>query len=237
MIDKVLKNKNSKYCFVDDRAIFLDREKDRYQYLGKRQSLVLKQLTDFEKKQSSHLPHLENQPLVKNVIDDLVSKNLLTTQHENGSSLTPTTHTKPRSSIYDVYWRRIFSLTALFKLSVCYVLMRRRFQRQTLFQITADAEKIKCRSIKKYSGQDIKNITKKAKEYIDSRFYIYSYYDKCFFDSYLFFLCFSIERIPVDWVFGVNLYPFKAHCWIEYKGIVLNDHLERVSDFTPIYVI
>lgn len=35
-------------------------------------------------------------------------------------------------------------------------------------------------------------------------------------------------------VFAVRLQPFKAHCWVEYRGAIVNDRLERVRHFTPI---
>lgn len=40
--------------------------------------------------------------------------------------------------------------------------------------------------------------------------------------------------IHADWVFGVQTYPFEAHCWVEYQGVVLSDTLEHVRWYTPI---
>lgn len=37
-----------------------------------------------------------------------------------------------------------------------------------------------------------------------------------------------------DIVFGVTLDPFFAHCWVQHRGLILNDTLDRVSEFTPI---
>ncbi len=38
-------------------------------------------------------------------------------------------------------------------------------------------------------------------------------------------------------VFGVQLRPFTAHCWLQDGAIVLNDTIEHCSAFTPILVI
>ncbi|HEX3423755.1 MAG TPA: lasso peptide biosynthesis B2 protein [Sphingomicrobium sp.] len=38
-------------------------------------------------------------------------------------------------------------------------------------------------------------------------------------------------------VFGVKLDPFAAHCWIESRDTVLNDHPERVGRFTRVRTI
>ena len=41
----------------------------------------------------------------------------------------------------------------------------------------------------------------------------------------------------VDMVFGVSVRPFRAHCWVEHSGVVLNDTVEGVRRYTPILVI
>jgi hypothetical protein len=42
--------------------------------------------------------------------------------------------------------------------------------------------------------------------------------------------------VSASWVFGVQTFPFEAHCWVEYRGVVLNDTLEHSRWFTPIAV-
>ena len=38
--------------------------------------------------------------------------------------------------------------------------------------------------------------------------------------------------VQVDLVFGVTTDPFSAHCWVQHDGVVLNDHLDPVRNFT-----
>jgi hypothetical protein len=38
-------------------------------------------------------------------------------------------------------------------------------------------------------------------------------------------------------VFGVSTWPFSAHCWVQWGGVVLNDRLQRVRRFTPILAV
>lgn len=38
------------------------------------------------------------------------------------------------------------------------------------------------------------------------------------------------------WVFGVATWPFRAHCWLQIDDMVLDDDVERVRAFTPIFV-
>lgn len=37
-----------------------------------------------------------------------------------------------------------------------------------------------------------------------------------------------------EWVFGVRTWPFRAHCWLEHSGMVLNDDPDVVRAYTPI---
>lgn len=49
-------------------------------------------------------------------------------------------------------------------------------------------------------------------------------------------MCFLQQRgLGADWVFGVRLWPFTAHCWVQLDGICLNDDVERLTSYTPIY--
>lgn len=43
------------------------------------------------------------------------------------------------------------------------------------------------------------------------------------------------RRFPADLVFGVRLRPFEAHCWLQHGPILLNDRVENVRLFTPIF--
>ncbi len=53
--------------------------------------------------------------------------------------------------------------------------------------------------------------------------------------SSMLLLCYLRRHgIHAQWVFGVQTFPFEAHCWVEYDGVVLNDTLEHVCWYTPI---
>lgn len=40
--------------------------------------------------------------------------------------------------------------------------------------------------------------------------------------------------LHADWVFGVRLYPFMAHCWVQIDDLCLNDDVERLAAYTPL---
>lgn len=41
--------------------------------------------------------------------------------------------------------------------------------------------------------------------------------------------------LRADWVFGVRLFPFMAHCWVQADDLCLNDDVERLTAYSPIY--
>ncbi len=59
----------------------------------------------------------------------------------------------------------------------------------------------------------------------------------CLFDSLALLKFLARYGQYPRWVFGVQLGPFGAHCWVQSGDIVLNDTVERVRSYTPIMVI
>ena len=47
----------------------------------------------------------------------------------------------------------------------------------------------------------------------------------------------SRRGVAADWVFGVNTWPFVAHCWLQTGDLVIGDRIERVRLYTPIMVV
>ncbi|AOH87264.1 hypothetical protein AWL63_24245 (plasmid) [Sphingomonas panacis] len=49
----------------------------------------------------------------------------------------------------------------------------------------------------------------------------------------------TLARAGCDFnlVIGVRSGPFGAHCWIQQRSVILNDQLDRVRDFVPIFVL
>jgi hypothetical protein len=59
---------------------------------------------------------------------------------------------------------------------------------------------------------------------------------RCLFSSLSLLHFLHANGVRVYWVFGVQLSPFAAHCWLQRGPVVINDRLERVRRFTPIMV-
>jgi hypothetical protein len=59
----------------------------------------------------------------------------------------------------------------------------------------------------------------------------------CLFDSLALVEFLARYGVFPQWVFGVKLEPFGAHCWVQDGSTILNDTVEYVRKFTPIMVI
>jgi len=59
----------------------------------------------------------------------------------------------------------------------------------------------------------------------------------CLYRSMLLLGYLRARGLSASWVFGVQTWPFEAHCWLQAGEVVLDDHLEHVCGFTPILVL
>lgn len=62
-------------------------------------------------------------------------------------------------------------------------------------------------------------------------------HEACRFRSLALIRFLSLFGVAADWVFGVRLSPFGAHCWVEHDGTVLNDYSDNIFEYTPIMKI
>lgn len=60
---------------------------------------------------------------------------------------------------------------------------------------------------------------------------------KCLVRSFVLRRLLARRGHPCDWVFGVRLWPFAAHCWLQAGEVALDDIPERLAPYTPILVV
>lgn len=67
--------------------------------------------------------------------------------------------------------------------------------------------------------------------------FVFSTRDACRYTSLALLHYLATTGFYADWVFGVRLSPFSAHCWLESNGLVLTDEIFTVREFAPIMVV
>jgi len=59
---------------------------------------------------------------------------------------------------------------------------------------------------------------------------------ECLWRSFLTLNVLRRAGVSVAWIFGVQTWPFRAHCWLQRGDLVLNDGAEYVGGYRPILV-
>ncbi|MBA4010993.1 MAG: hypothetical protein C0481_03930 [Phenylobacterium sp.] len=59
----------------------------------------------------------------------------------------------------------------------------------------------------------------------------------CLYRSWLLLAFLRRRGVSATWVFGVQTYPFEAHCWLQAGDLVLDDYVEHVRGFAPILAL
>lgn len=97
-------------------------------------------------------------------------------------------------------------------------------------------EQVRARKVQVGTGSGMEEVRRYAEIFHRIRpFYNKGY--RCLFDS-LALITFLADRGSVaDWIFGVQLRPFGAHCWITRDDTLLNESAEYAQQFTPIMCV
>ena len=59
----------------------------------------------------------------------------------------------------------------------------------------------------------------------------------CMFRSFHLLHYLRAKQLDAAWVFGVELYPFRAHCWLACGDRVVGDAAHRLEPYQPILII
>jgi Transglutaminase-like superfamily len=59
----------------------------------------------------------------------------------------------------------------------------------------------------------------------------------CLYRSCLLLAFLRQSGLSASWIFGVQTFPFEAHCWLQADDLVLDDDIEHVSSLAPILAL
>ena len=60
---------------------------------------------------------------------------------------------------------------------------------------------------------------------------------KCLLSSYALLHFLAAHGLRADWVFGVQLFPFRAHCWVASGDLLLNELRHCIEDYAVIWTV
>jgi len=110
-------------------------------------------------------------------------------------------------------------------------LARFRFQGRSVAKLAAIAQTLGARKPSaEFTRQQLANLFRYLLALTPFR-------PKCLLGSFA--LLHFLDRYghAADWVFGVQLFPFRAHCWIAADGALLNELKHSIEDFQVIWVV
>lgn len=216
------------YCEVSGALVFLDARNDRYLMLDRRQAALFHRLRGEADSES-----------VSALAKRLVSSGILIQRREQTGTLDPFRWATPNSTISDLEtagFSDAFLSTGTFRMAQAFAVCL-AFKRTThISSILSAARSWKMNAASKSATIGV-SIDAVVYRFNTLSPLFYSSYDACLFRSILLLRYLTLHGVLADLVFGVRLSPFAAHCWIQHRRKVLNDHLESAASFTPILAV
>lgn len=211
------------FCWVADRAVFLDTRRDRYFCLGPSTEGIFRGLC------------AEEAPTTSDV-SSLVALKVIEAFEGDGAPLHAATHIKPTRSALEGT-SRIKGLDAglVVEGALALASARRRLRQLPLFDI------IKRRRARTPLSEDASALATEDTLELATAFSIARRIvplpSRCLADSLALLDILARRGLAGELVFAVRLNPFAAHCWVQAGQVVLNDTVESVQRHTEILVV
>lgn len=210
---------NLHFCLVDDRAIFLDIDRDRYFYLP---------------------PKLEDAFLdvaAGNLSDGddrarpLLQQGLLRSVPEPAWPIAALRPDPPLRDLGVEDASQVF-LPLMARSVATQLFCAWAIRQRPLARIVADLRRPPRAALKSFEASE-RRVRAIRRSFVATQMVLRPH-DRCLAQSMAFLrLCKYTGFVPAL-LFGVRINPFTAHCWIQHGSLVLNDEAERVRSFTPI---
>lgn len=217
------------FCFRGDAAVFLDVKQDDYTLMAAPLSAALRALAANEGRAAS----CDSGEALK----DLLDGGLLTRDRSAGRTVAPTriapagklllpTETMPTARMSARHaWRfLVASIRADAELRWCRLertitRVQRRKARQSSTQ-RFDLER----------ARDLVAIFARLRSFFPRNYL-------CLYDSLALVEFLARHGIFPNWVFGVQLEPWGAHCWVQEAELLFNEEVEVAAGYTPVMAI
>jgi hypothetical protein len=220
------------FCQRNDAFVFIDLKQDDYTLVNGAAATALKMLT---LQQDRNL--IPSDRDINDGLQELVHGGLLTTDRNIGRKIEPT-HTNvaidflvDRASIPDISVHTSQLLNLILSFSTAK--LRLRWQRIEDTVNSVATRKTRHAVNHPFDNERARQLTAvflKLRSFFPTNYL-------CLFDSLALIEFLSKYRIYPDWVFGVRLEPWAAHCWVQHGHFTLNEDPEEAANYTPIMVI
>ena len=215
------------FCLADGHYVFLDLRHDEYMCLGREETQEFRKMLDGSR------PLGDDSVIVRTLLDkDLFVRNeadgkqpVPQTVESASASLMIGSADRPRPAINPVYVLRFFAAAGKASWNL-------RFQ-----PIEATVRNVERR---KLANRKLAPDRRRVIELFSVFQTLRPYYPRpylCLFDSLALIHFMAQFRVYPEWVYGVKLEPWGAHCWVQSDDLVVNDIVDNVNGYTPIMSI
>lgn len=215
------------FCFVDGHPIFLDVSGDRYFMLP----------TLMERAFAAYIDGRESSAATLRTL--LEREILAPAEHFGRSRQTPPLEVVTLSATEERTQDKHVPARAYVEVLATVLKIRRSLRKGGLYELLNDLairRKRKASPAGASSHESIEtSILAATNQFCNARKWV-PVGNTCLLDSLSLATYLANRHLPADLVFGVTLSPFAAHCWVQFRHIVLNETVTGATAHTPILV-
>ena len=217
------------FCYRGDAVVFLDLERDDYTFVGAEGAAALRCLSSFRATVTS--------PERRAALNELLAGGLLTTDGSAGRNIAPTTAALATQPLLDD--ESISSARAsaghLWTFLAAGTAAAARLRWGQLHRTIARIERRKAQ--RKPSALLDVDRSRELVAIFGRLRSLFPHRHSCLYDSLALIEFLAHYQIFPNWIFGVRLEPWAAHCWIQEAGYIFNEEIEEAAGYTPVMVI
>ena len=212
-------------CETSGRFVVLDLAADRYVGLAREQSAALR----------ATLADPPSHSAVTGALRPLLDAGLLTETADSGRPLAATRLPVPDRVLFADATATDGRVTAarLLRFVRAAVASQRRLRRRPIADTVAYVRRLRTDhdgTIDLAAARDLTAAFLRLRP-------IYPLNRRCLFESLALVVFLARYGVHPSWVFGVRLDPWRAHCWVQHEGLLFNDELDEVAQYTPIMAV
>jgi Transglutaminase-like superfamily len=229
-------------CAVDDNAILLDLRRDKYFAVPGRAARALAiAVPGWPMPPCSELecrpPPSETE--VRRIVQFYLENGVLTANESEGKPASPVCYPPPRDLMplgFDLDAIRSISWKDSRNFVCAATLAAYRWRTLSLHALVRKVAARKARAIK-HTPFDCRLAAELACSYRRLQALVFTGRNRCLLQSLAFANFLSFYGVFPDWIFGVQIRPFAAHCWLQQDHYLLNETPDGVKRFTPIFAV
>ena len=215
-------------CAREDYVVLMDAELGKYLAIDGRQSRHLSELIEGWPNTESSSPQrgramTSQSKSAERIVQQLLHRRLLTEDPSIGKKAAPTSGHLPLKTF------PIFTLDRSLRPHLRHLpnfirACLRANRLSTGIRLARVVERLQARR-RRWGAlvPDTEKLERLVRAHHHLRPLIYTWYDRCLYDSIVLLEFLALYRVDATWVFGVHTSPWIPHCWVRSGNYLLND--------------